>query len=106
MKATSAEREPPVLSGAKGSAIAAVAIIGHCECGAAKMHGAYECPCCGKSFALEQSGVVMAEADKLEELIQLKLENPGVSRAQALEWAMEMRQRYTPNKVDMTSRTP
>lgn len=39
----------------------------------------------------------MVEADKLEELIQLKLENPGMTREAALEWALEMRRLYAPN---------
>ncbi len=42
------------------------------------------------------NGAVMAEADQLEELIQLKLENPGMTREAALEWAMEMKRIYKP----------
>ena len=40
----------------------------------------------------------MAEADKLEELIQLRLERPGETQEHALQWALDMRQRYTPEK--------
>lgn len=47
--------------------------------------------------AWARTGVVMAEADKLEELIQLKLQNPGMTREAALEWALEMRRLYSPN---------
>ena len=46
--------------------------------------------------AWKESGAVMAEADKLEELIQLKMERPGVCREEALKWALEMRAVYTP----------
>ena len=56
-----------------------------------------QCPC----SAWDDSGKVMAEADTLEELIQLKLENPGMTRAAALEWALEMRRMYQPNDKDV-----
>lgn len=41
----------------------------------------------------------MREADVLEELIQLKLENPGTTREQALAWALEMRALYSPKSA-------
>jgi hypothetical protein len=47
-----------------------------------------------ESSAWVQSGKVMAEADQLEELIQLKMENPGITREAAMEWALEMRRLY------------
>jgi hypothetical protein len=52
--------------------------------------------------AWEKAVKVLAEADKLEELIQLKLETPGVTREAALEWALEMRRMYAP-KTEPTS---
>ena len=73
-------------------------IVTHCGC--------YHEPRGGERFtadrdsAWEQSGAVMAEADKLEELVQLKLENPGMTREAALEWALEMRRLYSPNGAD------
>jgi hypothetical protein len=45
-----------------------------------------------------QSGRVIAEADTLEELIRLRMERPGVTREQALEWALAMRAIYGPEK--------
>jgi hypothetical protein len=47
----------------------------------------------------QQSGRVMADADVLEELIQLKLENPSTTREQALAWALEMKALYSPTKT-------
>lgn len=40
----------------------------------------------------------MAEAEVLEQLIQLKLENPNTTRESALKWALEMREIYQPKK--------
>ena len=47
--------------------------------------------------AWQQVNAVFAEADKLEELIQIRLEAPGETRAGAMAWAKEMYQRYSPN---------
>ena len=57
-----------------------------------------DCSCDGwTAVEPDTPAAVMAEADKLEELIQLRLENPGMTREAALEWAMEMRRLYSPN---------
>lgn len=50
--------------------------------------------------AWREACAVVDEADKLEELIQLKLENPGMTRKASLEWAIEMRRMYSPNAKD------
>lgn len=47
-----------------------------------------------KLSAWEESGIVMAEAELLEQLIQLKLENPNTTREDALKWALEIRKIY------------
>ena len=52
---------------------------------------------CPAGSAWTESGDVMREADLLEELIQLRLERPGETREAALQWALDMRRRYTPN---------
>ena len=51
-----------------------------------------------KFSAWEDSGIIMAEAEVLEQLIQLKLENPNTTRESALKWALEMREIYQPKK--------
>jgi len=49
-----------------------------------------------KDTPWEESGRVMVEADELEELIKLHMENLGMTREKALAWALEMREVYRP----------
>ena len=45
----------------------------------------------------QESGRVTREAELIEELIQVKLENPGTTREQALAWALQMKALYSPH---------
>ena len=46
----------------------------------------------------EKACQVIENADKIEELIQLRLERPEETRESALKWALEMFERYKENE--------
>lgn len=51
-----------------------------------------------RGSAWQQVNAIFAEADKIEELVKLRMERPGETRETAHQWAMEQYRRYaTPN---------